>query len=519
MRSAVLLILVCRLAAAQSSAIAGIVIDSVTRQPLPGVHITLRAAPLDGVPTDDTYGAMSGRDGRFSISGLPPSLYLVAGSRTGYVFAPTENGGVELKQGEQRTGFTIEMSSRATIAGRVTDEYGDPVQNLQVHAVPAGSNPQLRTGMSDVTDERGQFRMIGAPGKYYVVAQYNPPQVQISAVQSDGPEAAVYGTTYYPASDTKDRASQVEVAAGSDLTAIDVRLMRKRSFTISGQITGLPEHSPQYVFVPSVLLSSVGHQSYGFSGAQFFTASTDGTFSLVGLASGRYRLVGKVQSGAQELRSAPVEVNVDTASVGTVVLVLRTGETLAGVVEAPGGGAPKVGVRLETPDHSQTVETDAKGAFHIDQVFPEKYRMSVQPVPEGAYVKSIKLDDTEAANGVVDLSQGVNGARVKITIGSGAGTIEGRVVGDDGEPVRRELYVVVLASGEIDSQNMMKPVAGGEKFEFAGLKPGKYRLIAVAAGQDLSRENTLQATLSKAAEIEVHEGDRITRDIKVTTLE
>lgn len=80
------------------------------------------------------------------------------------------------------------------------DEFGDPVQHVDVEAVPAASGSRIgRTGMNGRTDERGQFRMTGAAGKFYVKANAT---IRIPEIVADGPGPTVYGTTYFPGSES-----------------------------------------------------------------------------------------------------------------------------------------------------------------------------------------------------------------------------------------------------------------------------------------------------------------------------
>jgi len=168
MRNPILIILFARCLAAQQASIEGTAIDAVTRQPLAGVHINMRHDSAE-----NAWGAITRPDGHFSIAGMKPALYFLTAQRNGYIHLPGKNAA--LKPGDQLTGFIVEMTPRAVIAGRVLDEFGDPMQNVDVEATPVVPAPQLdEPGMGDRTDERGQFRMTGAPGKYYVKATYAP---------------------------------------------------------------------------------------------------------------------------------------------------------------------------------------------------------------------------------------------------------------------------------------------------------------------------------------------------------
>jgi len=139
MKGAILFILLGRSLTAQQSGIEGVVVDSVTHQPMPRVHITLRPATAEGAGPEDIYGAMSRADGHFSISGMKPVVYGVTAQRNGYLLlSDRASGTVTLKPGETLSDFRIEMTPHAVVTGHVFDENGDPVQRARVEASAAG---------------------------------------------------------------------------------------------------------------------------------------------------------------------------------------------------------------------------------------------------------------------------------------------------------------------------------------------------------------------------------------------
>jgi hypothetical protein len=520
-RSAILFILLCRgLNAQEAAGIEGVAIDSVTRQPMVGVHITMRS--------DVAFGAISGQNGHFSITGMPPALYVLTAQRNGYIHLSgkigmrREDENVTLKFGQRLTDFIVEMTPRAAIAGRVLDEFGDPVQRVEVEAVPAASGFQAeRFGMNDMTDERGQFRMTGPPGRFYVKATVPQRGYAQPEIRSDGLAPPVYGTTFYPSSGSKDQATAVEVAAGRDLAGIDIHLSRKLSLTISGVVPGLPDAS-----APAVIRIDgegpdgvIGRLRFAFSGA-------DGKFTVPGLMPGRYWLLAGGSSG-DNLQSSVVEVRLGGADETGVSLQLKRGEALSGVLEMPGDRTEKPVVRLQPlspfdqlqEGDSKGSEVDRDGAFRIEPVFPGKFRVRVLPMPENAYIKSVKLDSAEAPDGVLDLSRGVGGAKVKVSISLNGGQVEGTVSGDEGQPLESPLPLVVLAA-TVDEINggSLKLANVGAKFKYTGLRPGKYRLIGVDSRQYDGDIDAVKAIFPKAPEIEIREGDRIVKDLKVTVV-
>jgi hypothetical protein len=123
---------------AQDAGIEGIAIDAFTRQPLEAVHVTIYGFRAN-VPPVETYGAMSGRDGHFSIVGMRPGKYGLRARRNGFFRIEKPNSQLVLSSGERKSGLTVEMTPEAVITGRVVDDYGDPAQAL-VRATPVPPN-------------------------------------------------------------------------------------------------------------------------------------------------------------------------------------------------------------------------------------------------------------------------------------------------------------------------------------------------------------------------------------------
>jgi hypothetical protein len=144
------------------------------------------------------------------------------------------------------------------------------------------------------------------------------------------------------------------------------------------------------------------------------------------------------------------------------------------------------------------------------------------PLPENAYVKSIKAGAAETQDGMVDLSHGVAGAAIHITLSRNGAQVEGRVLGEDGQAFAGASLVVLEESMDTLDDKGVKPLEEGEKFSYSGLHPGKYRIMALDPGQFMGRLDSLgamKALLARAEEIEIREGDRITKAIKIMPAE
>lgn len=498
MRNLVLFLLLCVGAAAQTSHIEGTAIDSVTRQPLAGVHITLHTDKV-------AYGAMSDRAGHFSITGMPPAVYDLLTQYTGYVHPAGEK--ITLKAAEPATGFVLQMTPRAVIAGRVVDELGDPVRLAQVAAIPTVSgHPGERGELYGLTDDRGEFRMVGMPGKFYIRAD---PHWRAEYVPGEGSpgEATLplYGTTWFPASESKERAAVIEVAAGHDAAGVEIRLARRRSLTIGGTITA-PDLSGE-VFVQA-------YRTDDSTGRHYTLSRPDGTFSISGLSPGSYRVFAGQGGGPTRLGSRVEEVLLDGSDLMNVNLTVVRQEILSGKLEIPANTPhDDLTVRLFPRGGSVSPKggrVGGDGAFQLSEMFPGRFRVDVDGLPEDAWLKSVKLDDSEVPDGVLNLPGGTGGAKLKIVVSLNGGVVEGRVTGD-----APQALVVLAATADEIGERRFHPVAAGEKFRFTGLRPGKYRLIAIDAKQYSGNLAEVKEIFPRTPEFDVHEGERIVMEARI----
>jgi hypothetical protein len=495
---------------AQDAGIEGTAIDAITRLPLEGVHVTIYGLRANALPVE-SYGAISDSDGHFSFVGIRPGKYGLWAQRNGFFHTEKPNSSLVVSSGEHKSGLTVEMTPEAVITGRVVDDYGDPA-GVIVRATPVPPNDPDQFVLQDMhsqTDERGQFRIVGAPGKFYVTAT---PFVQGGPreIRTDGSETPVYGETWYPASDSKERSIVVNAVGGRETPDIEIRLVRKHNLTLSGVVTGIPGATSDKPASAELVLSTKYYN-------QFFNTDADGRFSLSGLAPDRYILTARTLTTTAPLFSQPVEVPPETTNLDGVNLRLVAGEEVSGTLKIEGKGAhagveEKPSVKLEqlVPQNYVAVkggELDREGAFRIAPVYPGTFRVSVTPLPENAYIKSVQVDGGAPGGDLIDLSRGVAGSKLKIIVSRNGGQIVGTPSTD---------ATIVLAENPDDSRNMTY-VAAGKQYRFTGLHPGKYRLMAAARG--VLEPDRLQEMFKDAPEIEVHEGDRIIRDIKIPVQE
>jgi hypothetical protein len=539
MKGAILVLLFSACLRAQQGSLEGTAIHAVTREPLSHVHVRLLAASFAGMT--GAYGAMSDGTGHFSIATIRPGTYLLAPERAGFLYVQAKGGvpNLTIKPGEHLTGYQLEMTPRAVISGRVVDEAGDPVESVGVLTVPVtpGSTPiALMSIPNQGTDDRGEFRLVVAPGKYYVQATlriYRRAEER-PEMRSDGTSEAVYGTTFYPSAIRKERGTVVEAVAGKDISGIEIRLARQQqALSISGVVSGFPEGLARgYVSMQSGESAQRMHSGSGTS------IGADGKFRFDGLQPGFYRVMAQYDDGKTRLASRSMEWQLENSEIANVELVLLPPLEMSGSLkmegEAAGTAGPKRTVRLEPMGYFMGNlgmtggAVDGSGAFRIGNIVPGKYRVKVEPLAENAYLKALEIDGVAVAKDIADLSQAARGASAKVTLGSNGARISGRALDSNDEPVQNSMRMIFLARDPDDfllTGGAPEHAGPDGKYILKGVAPGKYRLFAVdpfqmsGAGSAEAGLEMFKKLFERGEEIEVKEGDRMVKDLKGVSLE
>jgi hypothetical protein len=517
-----------------NTGIDGTVIDSITRKPLDGVHIVLVEYGSNNMPSA-LYGAMSNAAGHFSIAGIPFGQYPILWELTGFVMVPKTNRDsttfevLELKPGEQVHNVVLEMTPRAIISGRVLDEYGDPMMSIPVAAVKIAPQALYERGRREVaTNDRGEFRFSLPPGRYYIQARIlgaigpgsGPPEIR-----TDGTAESTYLETYYPSAIDTEAATPVEARPGQESSGIEIRMARSPALSISGTVSGIPDDDQATVTISFETAPDNDHiPGYGGPGA-FTGRKREGKFQLGHLKEGLYRIYAQCRTGAQELQSQIVELTLTDAKVEDLNLSLAPGAEVAGTIDWSGSPAttkaqPTVklrpaGVLDEPRARSSSVAPD--GTFKIKDVFSEKYRVIVEPLPGNAFVKTVRLNGTAMDGGGIDLSGGAEGAKLKITLDANGGQVAGQV--HEATGAVSPFGAVVLMPDQRDASRFdewrVSNVGADGAYSFNGLPPGRYRVLAVPRFGGIPRdiEDAVKRFATAADAIEIKGGDKISKDL------
>ncbi len=473
-----------------NGSVSGTVTNSVTGAPVLHAHVIVMVMGNRGMRS---FNADTNAQGGFTVEKLPPGRLAFTVDRAGFVASSQLLANADLRPDEKREGLKLTLAPTGGISGRVLNAEGAGVQGaiVSLDGATVGTDPAT-------TDEKGQFRISGIPpGKYRLSANPNampfPPEIR-----TDGTHETHDARTYYPDALTVSAGLRVEVAAGTEVSGIDIRLVRTPVVTLSGRVVDIPAGSKASVRA----VSSVA------TGGTVKTANivkADGSFQIWQLDPGKYTVVATTQNqgSVRGLQSAPVDIEVQGQDIGNVELrmvqpfdvsarlgfddakarerptmqVRQGPQQMAPAQNAPPQPQPRriallpqgqtfVGMNMQQAD----VGDDE--SFTAEKLQPGRYRVAPS---WGVYVKSVSIGGMETEGDILDLRNGPVGD-VTVTLGALTGEVSG-VVTDSSGPAAG-VNVVIFGEGTFGRPPMGATSAADGTYKFAAIPPGKYRLLA-----------------------------------------
>jgi protocatechuate 3,4-dioxygenase beta subunit len=456
--------------------------------------------------------AKTDAEGNYRMTGVAPGHYKVLPFSPTYVvegmnvyeYPPGKS--LNLAAGESVEGIDFRLERGGVITGRVTDADGQPVIAESVSVVPVRnmSDPQQQTqvlrGPFDVrdysTDDRGVYRIYGLlPGTYHVsVGQGGDNTGALSYGRRK-----LYRRTFYPDATDEAQASAVEVTAGGESSGVDITLGgAMKTFRASGRFvsaeTGQPVAGIRYSYAP---LRADGHLAGGYGG--LFSTNERGEFQTEGLAPGHYAVFasnfGAPQSADNALYSDPVTFDVVDSDVNGIVVRLRAGASVSGVVAVEGVADPGVAARLLSgvglygvpqptsqtivPNISRSLAPGPDGTFRLAGLQPGKLRIFVNGNPKGLTLSRVELNGANVTNTGLDIAEGAQVTGVRVVIAYGTGVIRGQVNFLNGSvPASARVYIYARRAGAEDSNGGWAEADARGRFVMQNLPAGDYEVHA-----------------------------------------
>jgi hypothetical protein len=262
--------------ASEYAQITGTVRSAADSVPLEGICVTLYSQNLQRRANTRTMA-----EGAYALEGLVAGDYFVAfidcqnsiyaGSFLTNTQTRTDATTITLTTGQLRTGIDTGLAVGGTLSGAVTDvDTGLPIANICVYT----STSEYIFDTQAETDENGNYTLTGLANTY---------TLQFENCNSN--TGTQYVSEYYPHGIDQNAATQVAVHPDDMLTGFDMALQVGGSVsgTLTNRITGAPLGDP------CVELYIV----HGSNDEAYFTSTSvndDGTYTLVGLPSGKFKV-------------------------------------------------------------------------------------------------------------------------------------------------------------------------------------------------------------------------------------
>ena len=485
--------------------IRGRVVAADTGAPLRRAVVRLSAAELRV-----NRSATTDAEGRYDFAELPAGRYNLSVSRSGYVSLsfgqqrPFEQGRpLDLGSAQEADKIDFALPRGGVIAGRVTDELGEPLAGVRVQAMryqylPNGRRQLTPVGMGGffgpVSNDLGEFRLYSLmPGTYVVSA--TPADIAMmagpSSPASTGSQDDGHGITYYPGTINVDEAQSITVGL-AEVANASFALVPQRMTRVSGIVrTSLGK--------PFAANLSLRTQSGGggMSMRGLAMAGADGRFSAANVPPGEHYI--EVSSGPGGDESASVPITAGGQDIVDLIITTSPGVTISGHVVLE-GGAPVIDksfrVNATSPDPGTPPPTriydntqgviDDKGRFQI-RGLSGRTMFNVFPAAPGSppswFLKSVTLNGENITDIPLDVSTVKDDSTLQIVMTDKQTTLSGTVRDGRGQPVLN--YTVAIFPDQLREGAMpgrytrvVRPDQQG-RFETRGLPPGNYLAAAV----------------------------------------
>jgi protocatechuate 3,4-dioxygenase beta subunit len=475
--------------------------------------------------------ATTDADGRFEFTEVRAGRYTIQASKGSYV---------GLAYGQQRptdpprplqilSNQTVEKIDFAlprggVISGRIVDEYGEPMSDVQIapqqYQTMQGRRTLIPSGRQTTTDDMGEFRLFGIPpGQYYLSATWRP------AGALNNEEKIAYAPMYFPGTDNAAQAQRITVAVGQQISDIVMAMKPTRATRVSG--TAMT--SDGRPMTGSVMAMST--TGFGFNMSSAAGIRPDGTFTLNGLAPGEYTLRAQSFGPAGPAgETATVKLVATGDDITDLHIVGAKPSTLSGrIVIDPAAGAqlPQSLQIMATPmEPGQMPMGMMPGRMSEDGTFELKSapgRMQLQAMGPlgGMVVRAVRLNGSDITDTGVEIrpNEDISGLEIELT--NKVTVISGVVTNARGETVK-EYSAIAFAQdkekwkGFGRYQSVGRPDQDG-RFKISGLRPSDYYVVAlekIEPGQ-MTDPDFLDAIRIRAIPITIHEGETRNVDLKI----
>jgi Carboxypeptidase regulatory-like domain len=389
--------------------IAGRVAAFSTNAPIARARVILEADPL---VMEFPRVVLTEANGSFRFTDLPATdSFRLTVVKTGY--APRAFGEappavppslITLRQDEVKEGIVIQLAAQVSIAGRVLDEDGTPFAGALVEAMRAVFDGQKRTLVTvaeAVTDDRGEFRLVGlSPGQYYL-SGFDPAFRSVG--DKDG--QLFYSPTFYPGVVFPDEAVRITLDPGVASERLEFKLQIIRPSRVLGSIATPIEGGgvSKTLMAAAVQMSPMRNDQFSLFTLIEPTMEPGGEFLFSNVPPGRYRIQSRGETSREEVtRFGQFSLEVFGTDKRGADMVLSEGAVVEGTLswETTSGRVPagREGIIVRMPmedgnDFGDSVSGYIKpdDTWKINGIMAGRHYFRVDGLPKGWHLKRVEL--------------------------------------------------------------------------------------------------------------------------------
>ena len=480
-----------------------------------GMPLRRAIVRLSGQDFREGRVASTDEEGRWELKDLPAGRYTLSASKGGYVQLqfgqrrPFEQGRpIELGDGQTLENVNFNLPRGSVIAGRIVDEFGEPVAEAMVAAMRyryvSGRRRMVPAGRFAQTDDGGHFRIYGLPpGDYYLSATLRQGPM-IGFDNSDN--VGGYAPTYYPGTGSAQQAERVSVGLGAEMSGVTFSLLPVKTVKVSGTVvdsTGRPM-AGAFVMLREDVRTGDGNFMMTMMGGGN-RVKDDGSFVVANVAPGDYvvearpMMMGPGRRGEDEPEVAFTTLSVAGEDVTGVSLIGTKGTSIRGRVTLQPAASANGVKPSEISVSAMAQDADAPMMFlgresrdGVNDDWSFEVRAVQSPVllrtfrlPSGYSLKAVLVGGQDVTDRGIAFKPGdaVNG--VEVVISASSSSLSGGVTDDDGKAVPD--YAVVVYAEDREHWGFMsrhiklaRPDQQGA-YQVKDLPAGRYLAVAVEA--------------------------------------
>ena len=511
------------------------------------------------IVTDDT--------GRFMFRNVPAGRFNLSAVKEAFVnaaYGARRPGGpgapLTIADGGEITNLVLKLQRGGVITGVIADAAGQPVPDAQVAAFQysfVNGERRLVSRQSGRSDDRGTYRLFGLSAGQYIVSA-SMPRMSFGATSdlllpSDADvdralqepatgsqpmgvgRPAGYVPVYHPAATSIAQASQVEVAAGTERSGIDIQLLMVPTGRVEGTVTYPDGELPRNIQLSMTAAGDDGLR--GLDGFRSGRPEANGRFQFGGLAPADYLVTARANlpgGGPDAVLWATASVAVTGDGTVQVPLELRRGFTVTGRVHFDGTKAPPVDMRgwriglgpvlgrNEISLGVNAAEVQPDGTFTVTGVPSGRFRvqpMTPSPLADEWQPRSIAADGRNLLDEPLEVHSDIQGMTVVYT--DRIPTLSGRLQELAGAELP-DYYVILFPADRalwVPQSPRIQAVRAGtdSRFTFKRVLPGSYLLAAtldVEPGEWMD-PSFLQRLSPAAIPVLLVEGEPKVQDLRV----